>query len=134
MRLLKEKLKKIVLLPNQVLSVDTNGSGVDTYQDGSKPAFETALVDVAIGALGTQAATKVKIEESDDSGFGSGVQAAKGGEEITVTASTNYKMEIQRTKRYLRAVLTLTTPGGGPSVGIYVGAYLWNAQTPFPIS
>ncbi len=131
MKALNQNFKKAVSIPNQVLTVSTNGSAVDTYLE-NRPAFETALVDIAIGALGTQASTGVKIEESDDATFATGVSVAKGGEEVTAAASTNYKREIERTKRYLRAVVTITTPGATPSVGIYAGMILWNAQTPFP--
>ncbi len=131
MKALNQNFKKTVSIPNQVLTVSTNGSAVDTYLE-NRPAFETALIDIAIGALGTQASTGVKIEESDDATFATGVSVAKGGEEVTVAASTNYKREVERTKQYLRAVVTITTPGATPSVGIYVGIILWNAQTPFP--
>ncbi len=99
MKALNQNFKKTVSIPNQVLTVSTNGSAVDTYLE-NRPAFETALIDIAIGALGTQASTGVKIEESDDATFATGVSVAKGGEEVTVAASTYYKREVERTKQY----------------------------------
>lgn len=132
MKSLGQNIKLAKLLPIQTLTDSANGSAIDTLLgDGFR--FDTALVNVEIGNLGTQASTKVKIEESDASNFGSGVTVAKGGEEVTVAQDTSYKMEIERAKRYLRAVLTLTTPGATPSVEVFVGAILWNAQKPFPV-
>lgn len=132
MKALGQNIRLAKLLPIQVLTATTNGSAVDTLLgDGFR--FDSALVNVEIGNLGTQASTGVKIEESDTSDFSSGVSVAKGGEEVTVAADTSYKMEVERTKRYLRAVVTLTTPGATPSVEVFVGAVLWNVPKPFPV-
>lgn len=132
MKALDQNIKRVTAIPIQVLVATTNGSAIDTFLSG-QPAFETVLVDIAVGNLGTQASTAVKIEESDSATFASGVTTAKGGEEITVAADTGYKMEIERIKRYLRAVVTLTTPGVTPTVETYIGMILWNATKPFPI-
>ncbi len=132
MKSLGQNIKLAKLLPIQVLTLTTNGSAIDTLLgDGFR--FDTTLVNVEIGNLGTQASTAVKIEESDTSDFSAGNQVAKGGEEVTVAADTSYKMEIERAKRYLRAVVTLTTPGATPTVEVFVGAVLWNAPKPFPV-
>lgn len=132
MKSLGQNIKVTQLLPIQTLLDSANGSAIDTLlDDGFR--FDTALVNVEIGELGTQASTKVKIEECDLSDFSAGATVAKGGEEVTVAADTSYKMEIERAKRYLRAVVTLTTPGATPTVEVFVGAILWNAQKPFPV-
>lgn len=132
MKSLGQNIKTTQLLPIQTLNDSANGSAVDTLLgDGFR--FDTALVNVEIGNLGTQASTKVKIEESDDGSGFTGATVAKGGEEVTVADDHSYKMEIERTKRYLRAVVTLTTPGATPSAEVFVGAILWNAQKPFPV-
>ncbi len=131
MRILNQNLQAKTLLPIQVITATNNGVAADTYVN-SKPAFDTALVDVAIGNLGDQTSTKVKIEESDVSDFSSGAVVAKGGEEVTVTAYTVYKMQIERKKRYLRSVVTITG-GASPSAEVYIGAILWNAEKPFPL-
>lgn len=129
---LNQDIKMIQFVPVQVLAETTNGAAKD-MQVNEMFSFETVLADVEIGNLGSQALTKVKIQESDSATFASGVTTAEGGDEITVSADTSYKMEVQRTKRYLRAVVTLTTPGGGPSVEIFIGGMLWNASRPYPI-
>ncbi len=96
-------------------------------------SFDTALVDIATGKLGTQAATKVKIEEADISDFSAGVQTAEGGEEITVAADSVYKMEIARKKRYLRAYVTIDASSGLPKHEVFIGMTLCNWAKPFPI-
>lgn len=132
MKTLNQNIHPATLLPIGVITVTTQGSAVDTYLS-SRPAYDSGLIDIAIGNLGDQTSTKVKIEESDASDFSSGVTVAKGGEEITVAADTGYKMQIERKKRYLRAVVTITA-GSTPSAEIYAGALLWDAQRPFPIT
>ncbi|MDD2822808.1 MAG: hypothetical protein PHQ59_01880 [Candidatus Daviesbacteria bacterium] len=132
MKSLGQNIQIKQLLPVQTLADSANGSAVDT-QENVGSHFDTALVNVEIGNLGSQATTKVKIEESDSSTFATGNTVAPGGAEITVAQDTSYKMEIERTKRYLRAVVTMTTPGATPSAEIFIGAILWNAQKPFPV-
>ncbi len=132
MKTLNQNIHPATLLPIGVITATTQGSAVDTYLSG-RPAYDSGLVDIAIGNLGDQTSTKVKIEESDASDFSSGVTVVKGGEEITVAADTSYKMQIERKKRYLRAVATITG-GSSPSVEVYVGTLLWDAQRPFPVT
>ncbi|QLG69729.1 MAG: hypothetical protein CH104c_0498 [Candidatus Woesebacteria bacterium] len=74
----------------------------------------------------------MKIEESDASDFSSGVSVAKGGDEVTVAADNSYQFQVERSKRYLRAVVTITG-GISPSAEVFVGGLLWNAQRPFPM-
>lgn len=128
---LLQDIKKVELLAIQIIDATAEGSAIDTkLSEGF--SFDTALVNVEIGDVtGTPDSVKVKIEEDDDSAFGS-ASVAEGGEEITVAADTSYKMEIQRAKRYLRAVVTITG-GTTPTVEVYIGAILWNVAKPFPI-
>jgi len=132
MKTLNQNIHPATLLPIGVITETTQGSPLDSYLS-SRPAYDSGLIDIAIGNLGDQTSTKVKIEESDASDFSSGVTVAKGGEEITVAADTGYRMQIERKKRYLRAVVTITA-GSTPSAEVYVGALLWDAQRPFPIT
>lgn len=132
MKTLNQNIHPATLLPIGVITETTQGSTVDSYLS-DRPAYDSGLIDIAIGNLGDQTSTKVKIEESDASDFSSGVTVAKGGEEITVAADTGYKMQIERKKRYFRAVVTITA-GSTPSAEVYVGALLWDAQRPFPIT
>lgn len=130
MKTLNQNIHPATLLPIGAITTTTEGAAIDSYLSG-RPAYDSGLIDIAIGNLGDQTSTKVKIEESDASDFSLGVTVAKGGEEITVEADTGYKMQIERKKRYLRAVATIT---GGSSPSVYVGALLWDAQRPFPIT
>lgn len=132
MKTLNQNIHPATLIPIGVITETTEGSAVDTYLSG-RPAYDSGLIDIAIGDLGDQTSTKVKVEESDSSTFASGVTMVKGGEEITVAEDTGYKVQIERKKRYLRAVVTITA-GSAPSAEAYVGALLWDAQRPFPIT
>ena len=127
---LENNIKLVDLLPIQKITTTTNGAAIDTrLPDESR--FSSALVRVAIGDLGDQTSTKVKIEEDDDPNFGS-PSVAEGGEEITVAADNTYKMEIKRSKRYLRAVVTITG-GTSPSAEVHINGILCDWGKPFPI-
>ena len=129
---LNQPISPVELLPIQVIVATTNGAAVDSYlADGS--SFDTALIKAAIGILGSQGTTKVKIEESDSLTFASGVQTAEGGDEVTVAANNVYAFQIKRAKRYLRAVVTFTTPGATPTAEVHVSGILCNWDLPFPI-
>jgi hypothetical protein len=128
---LNQNIKPTDLIPIQVINDTINGSAVDSYlADGS--SFDTALIKAAIGDLGSQATTKVKIQEADDSGFTTPT-TAEGGDEVTVAADNVYSFQIKRAKRYLRAVVTMTTPGATPSAEVHVSGILCNWDLPFPI-
>lgn len=128
---LDQNIKIVQILPIQIISATTNGAAIDT-KISEMFNMDTALVNVEIGDItGSPTSVKVKIEEDDDSAFGSPSVAA-GGEEVTVAADTSYKMEISRVKRYLRVVATITG-GTSPTVEVFVGGILWNAQKPFPV-
>lgn len=127
---LDQNIKIVQLIPIQTITATTNGSAIDT-KISEMFNMDTALVNIEVGDLGDQTSTKVKIEEDDDSNFGS-ASVAEGGDEITVAADNSYKMEIKRAKRYLRAVITITG-GTSPSAEVFVGGVLCNWQKPFPI-
>ncbi len=105
--------------------------GFKLYTVSETLSFDTALALIEIGDItGTPTSVKIKVEEDDDSAFG-GAAVADGGAEITVAADHSYTMEIKRTKRYLRIVVT-TAGGTTPTVECFGAFLLWNAQKPFP--
>jgi len=127
---LENNIKLAELLPIQVITATAEGAATDTrLADESR--FSSALVRVAIGDLGDQTSTKVKIEEDDDAAFGA-ASVAEGGEEVTVAADNTYKMEIKRKKRYLRAVVTIAG-GAAPSAEVHISGILCDWGKPFPI-
>lgn len=134
MKALLDKIKKAISIEIQVIPTtgSLDGDAVDTKNEESE-AYDTALAFIEIGEItGSPTTVKVKVEESDSSTFASGNAVAAGGTEITVATDHSYTMEIERTKRYLRIVVT-TAGGSAPTVeccGIFL---LWNAARPFPI-
>lgn len=69
-------------------------------------------------------------EGTNSSTFASGNTVADGGAEVTVEASTAYSFQIQRTKRYIRAVVTVTG-GTTPKVTTSIVAVLNNWARPY---
>jgi len=129
---MKNNFSKAVSIEIQTIpsTGSLDGDAVDTKVAESE-TFDTALALIEIGNItGAPSSVKVKIEEDDDSGFGTAT-VADGGAEITVVQDHSYTEEIKRTKRYLRMVVT-TTAGTTPTVECFGAFILWNAQKPFP--
>lgn len=127
---MKEPIKIVPLIPAASLSETTSGDGVD-MRPSNYLGFEGALVRADIGAItGTPDSVKVKIEESDSSTFASGNTVAEGGAEVTVEEETAYVFEVKRTKRYIRAVVTITG-GSAPTAIVSAVAVLNNWAKPY---
>lgn len=92
----------------------TPSSGVDLA------GFRSAAVVVQVGAL-TDGVHTISIEESDSSGSGFTTVAAAhlSGTPGAVAANTVYEYGYLGTKRFIRAVCTVT---GSPSTGANIGA------------
>jgi hypothetical protein len=135
---LKENIKLANTLAIQTLTGTVNtttthpGSVLDTKLS-EMYSFDTALFLIQIGVLGNAPTVKVKIQEADVSDFSAGITDAAGGEEITVAANNSYKMEIERKKRYLRILVTITSGAAAGTAVVYAGAILCNWVKPFPI-
>jgi hypothetical protein len=87
--------------------------------------FDRAAVVVVVGAL-TDGTHTVSIEESDSSGSGFAAVAAAqlSGTPGAVAANTVYEYGYLGTKRYIRAVVTVT---GSPSTGANIAAIVVKA-------
>jgi len=131
MQKLNGYIKPIALLANQDVTETVSGTGV-AFLQGEQ--FDAGLVRIHVGKItGTPTSVKVKIEESDVANFGSGVTVISGGAEITVVEDTIYEKQVQRTKKYIRATVTVTG-GSTPHAAIAVDAILCNWALPFPIA
>ena len=133
MQELRENFSKAISIPIQIIpsTGSLDGAAIDT-KVSEMVSYDTALALIEIGDItGTPDSVKVKIQESNVSDFGSGVNTVKGGDEITVAADHSYTKEIERTKRYLRIVVT-TTGGTTPTVECFGALLLWNAARPYP--
>lgn len=131
MQTLTNNIKLVSVLTAGVVDETTTTTGIDTHGNGSEN-FDSALVMASIGAItGTPTSVKIKVVESDSSNM-SGATLAKGGDEITVSQNTMYSFQINRSKRYLAVVATITG-GTTPEVIVSVNAILNNWATPYPI-
>lgn len=102
------------IVPAAIKTTTSTGTGIDLA------GYRSAAVVFVVGAItdGTHTPT---LEESDSSGSGySAVAAADmSGTLAALTASTNQEVSYIGSKRYIRAVVTVT---GSPSTGGYYQA------------
>jgi len=112
---------------------EPTSSIIDTMASGGP--FDAALIRANIGAFGADLTNvKVKIEESNDDDFSdSSETVADGGSEQTATATGELIFQVQRTKRYLRAVITMTASGAADTAPVSVTGILHNWAKPLPI-
>lgn len=132
MQTLNQKIKVSESIPLQTIVESLNGTAID-MRPSDHEQYDSAIVVVGVGVLGDQTSTSVKIEESDSSTFASGNTVAKGGDETVVTASTTNEFQIERTKRYIRAVITIAD-GDTPSAPVYTVAILSGMERPHPVA
>lgn len=132
MKTLNQKIKVSEAIPLQTIVESLNGTAID-MRPSNDEQYESAIIIAGIGVLGDQDETTIKIEESDSATFASGNTVAKGGEETVVTASSTNEFQIERTKRYIRAVATVVD-GDTPSAPVYAVAILSDMETPHPVA
>lgn len=128
-RTLNQEFEVVNFLPVGVYEETAEGDAVKMVKSDMF-AYDTGLVIIDVGELGEQKSTKITIEESDDEAFAEKT-IIEGGKEITVEANTTYVKEIERTKEYVRAVLTIDEDNNDNSAVISVNGILWNAARPF---
>jgi hypothetical protein len=140
MQELRNYIKQVEIFPVAEIDTATNGSSIDTYQSQSQGYnFDTMLVRAGVGELGTDiASVKVKVQESDTTNFASS-QTARGGDEVTVEEDGTATFQVERSKRYIRVVVTPVeadspseTPGEDTAL-VYATAIMTNWAVPMPI-
>lgn len=104
----------VSVAPAAIKTTTSTGTGVDLS------GFAAATVVVPVGAI-TDGTHTLSIEESDASGSGYATVAAGqlSGTPGALVASTPVEIGYLGTKRYIRAVVTVT---GSPSTGGYYSA------------
>lgn len=135
MQTLQDNIKVVTMSAPAVLDQDNSpitGTVIDTY--GTEPEkFDGALVIANVGAFDADlTSVKVKIMESDSSD-GSGSTLALGGDEATLTAAGQLVFQVQRSKRYLVAVVTMAATSTLDTAPVSIVAVLSNWAAPFPL-
>lgn len=137
METLKNNIRLVTFVAPVVADEDSEPSSsiVDTYENADGPHFDGALIRANIGTFGADLTNvKVKIEESNDDDFSDASETvADGGAEQTATAAGELTFQIRRTKRYLRAVVTMTASGAADTAPLAITGILHNWAKPFPI-
>lgn len=111
-----------------------NGTAVDTA--GTKNNFRSALLVVLAGTV-TDGTHAVTVQESDDGTTGWAAAPSTQGAVPAVTSSnddTVYRLGIDVTKRYLRAVITTSAAPGAPIGGIIGAIFLLSQGSGRPVS
>jgi len=139
MEQLRNNIRVATLLPLAAVDGDNTpvaGDAVDMREidDAGSGFFDTALVTAVVGAIGADvSAATLTIQEDDDSEFGDPSTAAGGAAVNIFAGDLTTTFQIQRTKRYIRALVTITEDGAGDTVEIAATAILCNWAKPFPI-
>lgn len=141
MQTLQDNIRIVTLQKPATLDEDSSpiaSSIIDTREvaaEEGSPNFDGALITAAVGAKGADVtAIKIKVEESNDDDFSDASETvADGGAEVTVLENTTTVFQILRTKRYLRAVVTLTATGAADTVPVSITGVLMNWAKPLPI-
>ena len=123
---LKSNLKDGTSLAPAARTASANGTGVDLTGAGGVEILWN------VGAI-TDGTHTPSIEESDASGSGYSAVAAADliGSLAALTANTNQKVGYRGTKRYVRAVTTVT---GSPSTGgVYSAVVLISGKRKRPV-
>ena len=109
---IKNYVKPTVFLDPQEIDGATTGDIIDTYLNTR--AFDTIIVQAAVGEIGTDVGSvNFKVEESDASNFASAT-VATGGTETSVDEDSSTTFEVERSKRYIRVTAT-PVASGSPS-------------------
>lgn len=106
----KNQIDAVSTLAPAARTASANGTGVDLQ------GFEAATMIIVVGAI-TDGNHAVTIEESDDNTTFTAVAASNLiGSLVNLVANTNQRIGYKGTKRYIRAV---TTVSGATTGGVY---------------
>lgn len=137
MQTLENNIKLVTFVAPVVADEDSEptSSIIDTYETSDGPSFDAALIRANIGTFGDDLTNvKVKIEESNDDDFSDASETVMdGGAEQTATEAGELVFQVQRTKRYIRAVITMTASGAADTAPVSVNGILHNWAKPLPI-
>jgi len=131
MKTLENYIKVVDLIPNADQDADLDGSEnpVDMQAGGG---FDTVLALVSVGAItGTPDTVEVSFVEGDEADLSDATEIA-GGAAVEVAEDTSYTFQLERSKRYVGAVLTFTG-GTTPTAIVSAVGVLTNWARPFPL-
>lgn len=136
MQTLKDNIK--VVTCQKPLALDEDNSPIRTTvidtMGNSPETFDSAMIIASTGAKGADVTViSIKVQESDNADGSTGATDASGGTAQTVLENTTTVFQINRTKRYLVVVVTLTATGAADTVPVSVVGVLNNWATPYPV-
>ncbi len=106
---------------------------IDTYETADGPSFDGCLVRANAGVFGADLTeVEITIQESD-SADGSNATDAAGGAAQALTEAGELVFHVERTKRYLVAVVAMTAGGAADTVPLAITGILHNWAAPVPV-
>lgn len=139
METLKNNIRLVTFVAPVVADEDSEPTSniIDTREIDSagSPHFDGALVRVNAGEFGADlTSVAVVIQESNDDDFSDASETtAEGGASQSLTEAGEIDFQIRRTKRYLRAVVTMAASGADDTCPLSITGILHNWAKPFPI-
>lgn len=134
METIKNNIRLVSFVPPVVADEDSEPTSavIDTFETADAH-FDGALIRAEVGTFGADLTNvKVKVQESD-AADGSNPTDARGGAEGTLTEAGELVFQVERSKRYLLVVITMTASGATDTAPVSVSGILHNWAAPYPI-
>lgn len=128
MQTLVNNIKVVTLVPLTVDDETITGDAVDTT------GFDSALLLATVGAVGADVTTAtITIQEANVSDFSDATTIGGGTAVDVIAGDMNVQFQVSRTKRYIRALVTLAVDGEADTIEVVVTGVLANWALPLPI-
>jgi len=134
METLKNNIKLVSFIAPVVADEDgePTSSVIDTFESEAAH-FDGALVRANAGTFGADLTDiTITIQESDNAD-GSSPSTARGGEAQALTAAGELVFQVERSKRYLLALVVMTASGTGDTAPLAITGILHNWAAPLPL-
>lgn len=134
METLKNNIRLVSFIAPVVADEDSEpvSAVIDTYETENSH-FDGALIRARAGAFGADLTdVSITIQESDNAD-GSSPSTAPGGTAQVLSAAGEVVFQIERTKRYLLALVVMTAGGAADTAPVAVSGILHNWSAPLPI-
>lgn len=134
METLKNNIKLVSFIAPVVADEDSEPTStvIDTHETEASH-FDGALVRARAGTFGADlTGITITIQESDNAD-GSSPSTARGGEAQTLSAAGEVVFQVERSKRYLLALVVMAAGGAADTAPLAVSGILHNWAAPLPL-
>lgn len=138
METLTDNIRLVTFVAPVVADEDSEPTGniIDTKEiaaEAGSPRFDGALIRAVAGTFGADlTGIAIEIQESDNADGSSGT-VAEGGASQSLSEAGALTFQVKRSKRYLKAVTTMTAGGAGDTAPLAIVGILHNWAHPLPL-